>query len=199
METRIQKNWGVSIRRAGFRVLSMMRYRSYIVWMPRKSNSRSDDGSSEAARRVRSGAGRVLVGDTALGVRLLPCLAAAATSLIVFDLARYLLAPGFAVDWRMRVDPDGQRGGDNGAEARSWETLLSSELGSLQRVDARVGLSGGRVRLTLQANDAALARMRGRVPELVLALEAAGLKLANVDFRAAPATPADAVADDSAP
>jgi hypothetical protein len=55
------------------------------------------------------------------------------------------------------------------------------------------------VRLTLQANDAALARMRGRVPELVLALEAAGLKLANVDFRAAPATPADAVADDSAP
>lgn len=109
------------------------------------------------------------------------------------------LAPGFAVDWRTRVDPDGQRGGDNGAEARSWETLLSSELGSLQRVDARVGLSGDRVRLTLQANDAALARMRGRVPELVLALEAAGLKLANVDFRAAPATPADAAADDSAP
>jgi len=33
-------------------------------------------------------AGRALVGDTALGVRLLPCLAAAATSLIVFDLAR---------------------------------------------------------------------------------------------------------------
>ena len=33
-------------------------------------------------------AGRALAGDTALGVRLLPCLASAATSLLVFDMAR---------------------------------------------------------------------------------------------------------------
>jgi hypothetical protein len=96
-------------------------------------------------------------------------------------LMRSEVAPGYVLDWQARAEEDGQQRGGDG-QARRWETELSSELGSLARVDARLSLAGDRLQLTLRAAPGTLQRMAAARDDLEGALVAAGLQLESLRF-----------------
>ncbi len=100
------------------------------------------------------------------------------------------LAPGLAMDWQTRVEDEGpQRRGDN-AERR-WETVLTSEFGSLDRIEARLSLEGDRLQISLRAGTASLERLREAAPALTEAMAAAGLQVRRMAFEAAPVDAAE--------
>ena len=86
------------------------------------------------------------------------------------------LAPGFAMNWRAEVDEESPGRAGEDAERR-WETELSSDFGSLERIEARFRLQGDRLQLVLQAQPDALQRFREAAPGLAEALAGAGLQL----------------------
>ena len=98
------------------------------------------------------------------------------------------LAPGYAMDWRARVDEEG-RGRDSDGAERRWETELSSDFGSLERIEARLRLQGDRLQVSVQAQPAALTRLREAAPALASALAAAGLQLEGLAFQPLPGAP----------
>ncbi|MBU3694921.1 MAG: hypothetical protein FGM40_08865 [Rhodocyclaceae bacterium] len=106
------------------------------------------------------------------------------------------LAPALVLDWQVRVGEDGRRRGGQTAP-QQWETELGSDLGTLRRVEAWLGLSGERLRVTLRAAPEALQRMADARDDLEAALAAAGLQLVALRFDPLPdhAT-ADAAASD---
>ncbi len=95
------------------------------------------------------------------------------------------LASGLVMDWQTRVEDEGpQRRGED-AERR-WETVLSSEFGSLERIEAHLSLEGDRLQVSLRAGTASLERLRDAAPALTEALAAAGLQVRRMAFEPAP-------------
>lgn len=112
------------------------------------------------------------------------------------------VAPGLVVDWQTRLDGDGQRRRD--PQSRRWETELSSTFGALERVEARLALSGEHLQITLRASAEALQRMQAAGDELQAALAAAGLQLEALRFVELPSpvaepAPAEAAAGGARP
>ena len=99
------------------------------------------------------------------------------------------LAPGLAMEWRAQVDEDASGRSDEEAERR-WETELSSDFGSLERIEARLQLQGDRLQLSLRAKPEVLERLREAAPALTEAMAAAGLQLRRMALDPVPATPA---------
>ena len=80
--------------------------------------------------------------------------------------------------------PEG-RGGDRGTPARRWTTTVSLTLPKLGAVDLRLSLAGELVQAHLAASEAAtLARLRSNGGELAPRLEAAGLRLQDLQITA---------------
>ncbi|WP_438998419.1 flagellar hook-length control protein FliK [Variovorax beijingensis] len=80
--------------------------------------------------------------------------------------------------------PEG-RGGDRGTPARRWTTTVSLTLPKLGAVDLRLSLAGELVQAHLAASEAAtLARLRSDGGELAPRLEAAGLRLQDLQITA---------------
>jgi hypothetical protein len=98
------------------------------------------------------------------------------------------LAPGFAMEWRAQVDED-SRGAGGDPEERTWETVLTSELGSLERIEARLSLQGDRIGIALRAQPGALERLREAAPALNEALAQAGLQVRRMAFEPTSAEP----------
>jgi hypothetical protein len=67
---------------------------------------------------------------------------------------------------------------------------VSSEVGSLRRVEARFALTGDSLQLTLRAADGVLERLAAGRDDLEAALVGAGLQLVALRFEPLPATPA---------
>lgn len=96
------------------------------------------------------------------------------------------VAPGFLMDWRLQVEEDGQRR-QGEPESRRWAADVSSEVGSLKRVEAHLSLAGDRLQLSLRAEGDALARMGAGRQDLESALVAAGLQLVALRLEPLPA------------
>ncbi|WPH13067.1 flagellar hook-length control protein FliK [Variovorax paradoxus] len=80
--------------------------------------------------------------------------------------------------------PEG-RGDDRGTPPRRWTTTVSLTLPKLGAVDLRLGLAGDMVQAHLAAGEAAtLARLRSDGGELAPRLEAAGLRLQDLQITA---------------
>ena len=82
--------------------------------------------------------------------------------------------PGQTMDWEITEhsadSPDQQQSG--------WDTRLSLDMAVLGPVDARLRIEQGKVAITLQADsDDAASMMRQRSPELIGALDTAGLQV----------------------
>lgn len=92
------------------------------------------------------------------------------------------VAPGQVVDWRTRVEDEGRRRDGADAQSRRWETELNSDFGNLSRVEARLGLAGDRLQISLRGSPEALARMQAARDDLEDALVAAGLQLEALRF-----------------
>jgi hypothetical protein len=101
------------------------------------------------------------------------------------------LAQGISLEWRTRVDEDAPERFSEDPERR-WETTLSSEFGSLERIEARLSLQGDRLSITLHARPDALERLRDAAPALTQAMAAAGLEVRRMAFEAVSASPAGA-------
>ena len=101
------------------------------------------------------------------------------------------LAPGITMEWRTQVDEDVPDGAGEDTERR-WETVLSSDFGSLQRIEARLALQGDRLSIMLHAEPRSLERLREAAPALTEALAAAGLELRRLEFDPATVDPAGA-------
>jgi len=98
------------------------------------------------------------------------------------------LAPGIAMDWRTRVDEDAPERSGEDAERR-WETVLNSEFGSLERVEARLTLQGDRLGVVLRAQPEVLERLREAAPALTEAMAAAGLQVRRMLIEPVPTGP----------
>lgn len=88
------------------------------------------------------------------------------------------LLPGQAMQWEVREQEDDRTAPGQPAAERAWQSTVRLELPALGAVAGSLQLQGGRLQLTLlaqQAGSAALLRAGGG--ELALALEAAGLPL----------------------
>lgn len=84
--------------------------------------------------------------------------------------------PGQEVEWRVQ-ERDAREGGEGDEEAPAWKTDLAMTLPHLGHVEARLGLSGDQLSLGLKADDAATrTAMQAALPDLVAALQAAGLE-----------------------
>jgi hypothetical protein len=80
--------------------------------------------------------------------------------------------------------PEG-RGDDRGAPLRRWTTTVSLTLPKLGAVDLRLSLAGELVQAHLAASEAAtLARLRSDGGELAPRLQAAGLRLQDLQITA---------------
>lgn len=99
------------------------------------------------------------------------------------------VAPGLVMDWRLQVEEDGQPRQGEDAESRQWGAEFASEMGSLRRVEAHLGLTGDRLQLTLRADSEALARLSAGREDLESALVGAGLQLTALRFEPLPAEP----------
>ena len=100
------------------------------------------------------------------------------------------LAPGVAMEWHTRVDEDASEGSGDDAERR-WETVLSSEFGALERIEARLSLQGDRLSISLRAQPGSLERLREAAPGLNEAMAAAGLQVRRMLFEPAPVGPGE--------
>lgn len=100
------------------------------------------------------------------------------------------LAPGIAMEWRTRVDEDAPERSNDGPERR-WETVLSSEVGSLDRVETRLTLQGDRLGVVVRARPEVIERLREAAPALTEAMAAAGLQVGRMGFEQSPAIPAE--------
>jgi hypothetical protein len=94
------------------------------------------------------------------------------------------LWPGQTLDWRIeeRVDADAHaEGGVAGTGTAVWSSRLRLNLPHLGEVDARIDLSGGAVRLAIDADAFGAGAMRSGQAALRDALQARGLPV--VDLR----------------
>ncbi len=90
--------------------------------------------------------------------------------------------PGQEVEWRVQ-ERDAREGGEGDEEAPAWKTDLAMTLPHLGPVRAHLGLTGDQLSLGLSAPDqATLAAMRAALPDLVSALQAAGLEPVRVSI-----------------
>lgn len=88
----------------------------------------------------------------------------------------------------LEIQRDREREADGRvATDEDWSTTLSLTTPRLGRIDARLRLGGGGVRIALAASDeASAAGLRNAAPQLAAALEAAGLPLLNFQVQHAP-------------
>ncbi|WP_194713204.1 flagellar hook-length control protein FliK [Noviherbaspirillum soli] len=98
------------------------------------------------------------------------------------------LLPGQAMRWEVREQGSDQSGPAQPPAERAWHSTVRLELPALGAVAGSLQLQGGRLQLTLRAQDgASAALLRASGGELASALEAAGLPLDLMTVRHEPA------------
>jgi flagellar hook-length control protein FliK len=76
------------------------------------------------------------------------------------------------------------RSGQLADEAPRWATTLHLTMPHLGALDATIRLAGGRLQLQMNtATDSTAASLRSQLPELVQALEQAGMSLQSAEVR----------------
>jgi hypothetical protein len=97
------------------------------------------------------------------------------------------LLPGQAMQWEVREQEHDQSAPAQPPAERAWNSTVRLELPTLGAVAGSLQLQGGRLQLTLRAQDAgSAALLRAGGAELALALEAAGLPLDLMTVRHEP-------------
>jgi hypothetical protein len=97
------------------------------------------------------------------------------------------LLPGQAMQWEVREQERDQAAPVQTPAERAWQSTVRLELPALGAVAGNLQLQGGRLQLTLRAQDAGSADLlRASSGELALALEAAGLPLDLMTVRHEP-------------
>ncbi len=99
------------------------------------------------------------------------------------------LWPGQTMDWEIAQQDEGGNSAA-GQQEPTWQSSVKFELPTLGAVSAQLHLTGNRLRLQINTDNATSAvRLQNHAPELAAALESAGTKLDAMVVRRAPPTP----------